>query len=266
MSKINDELVKKNYSFLNKTLNRAVYQYKEKGLPKIEWGFYNRIVDYGEQLSLLSIIMNNDFNEGKKYAYISALAYDIEMRKYGWKSVKVHKAFLVGVFEELQTIYLSFLTNNKKLITSVILEAAQSDEETIKRNINELFYNMYQTIRCIYNEENDCVDEYINRLEAFRVRKDLKDYMYYLDALEAIIERNEEKLNNALIKMNKVHKKLYEYKGTIQEILCTPALGIGKLATFKGMKPKCDDIPLFNEFMNDTDEINEDIEYLNYDL
>lgn len=266
MYKSDEELLKKNYSYLNRTFNRSICEYKEKGLPKIEWGFYSRILSYSEHLSLLSIVINKDLNEGKKYAYISALSYDIEMKKYGWKNVNRNKFFLVRVFHELETIYLSFLTNNKKLIESVISEAAKSDEETIKCNINELYYNIYQTIRCIYNEENNYSNEYINKLESFRDRKDSKNYMYYIDALEAIIEKNEEKLNKALINMNKVHKKLDEYKGTINEILCIPALGIGKLATFKGMKVKCDSIILFDEFMKDTNEINENIEYLNYDL
>ncbi|MBE6062116.1 MAG: hypothetical protein E7207_00820 [Clostridium butyricum] len=253
-----------NYKCVKEDLTSTLNKAKESD----DYGvyFYTDISLYSSQLSYLIIALNENFNEGKRYAYISALAYDIEMKKYGWAIVHGFLPFPYRVFCELEILYSAFLTNNHKLIKSIIFEMAESDKDTIKKNIDEFYYNIYNVIKCIYTNDNESLEVYINKLEAFRKRNDMKDYMHYVDGLEAIIEKNEDKLIRALISMNEVHENLEEYCDTLNETICMPALGIGKLAMFKGMKVICNDIdiPLFNEFMNDTDEINEHIEYLKY--
>lgn len=83
----------------------------------------------------------------------------------------------------------------------------------------------------------------------------MKLYNGYGIVLRGIIERDEAVVHEGLEYMLECHKKIKEYKGSLEGLFSTPVLGLAKLAINQGVNVTIDD-PIAPKIMLEKHEVD----------
>jgi hypothetical protein len=207
------------------------------------YGFSSYISRY----AIYCYFVKEDIKEAKQYFYLSGklTIYDIVLNNENIKILEEKIAFLL-------------LSDNGELINKFATLRQATYNNDIKK-----FLNFIHSTQAVLREDWKHLEE-LNGYSRYNIENERgwKSYQGDLMFFEAFLEKNKEKMEEAILLMvKKYHKRRYDMP-LFNEIISIPALTYAKLAYIKGYELDIDHPLIPKELL----AINPNSEYWEYDF
>lgn len=212
-------------------LSKEIQDYRVNGLPKVPQVYYESIELICRSIAIGELMVNKDVVAAKKYFYMSAMLRKVIIEK-------IQKQGDIGWYEageETDAMYMALLSDKEDLV-----EELAELSRRIKTHEDSFVWDIFYAINNILLGKMEEAKSNVDKMQPFRERKDLKNWVDIIDILQAIIENDEENLNKSLQHFASIHYRLKGYKGTPDETMSLEVLGLAKLAIRQGLNVSID--------------------------
>lgn len=217
-------------------------KYCEKGLPNNPMNLYSMTSSNLEVLAVGEYVLNNDVGSMKNYFFNAAIAQEKAIKYFD-----AHDDAKAGGFVSMlsyRELFYSIISDSVDL--QIRYANLMGGRNAIDRlDTDEYTYNWGYALKYAVLGDDNLALMHVDKLNDSKRQ-------HFSKCLRAIIQKNENEVNELLCEIIKKHRTNKSNKNTTQELLCTAAIALAKLAINKGIVVDIDDVIAPKEIIDNT--------------
>ena len=211
---------------------------RKKGFPPNKAIFYSSFISTFLSIGIGELVVKENVKSMKKNFYLSA--------KCRQKIIDLYESNPSEVSDSLVSIL-----NYRQLMAAIISDHTQfiqefakqigSREKIDKEHAHPFDYHVGYAVKWLVLGEDEKVPKHIEKLKQIGTGRKMNRYRIYADLIQALIDKNQENVQEGLERLLKSHKSDNLYIDTPEELFSIPVAAFAKMALMRGIQVEIDD-------------------------